>query len=126
MRGFVVTMILGPIACLLMLALLAGMGLKHEGARPLCSGAGLLVFALFETSTAERGFHRAARLSLIFVKVGLGLDGGASYFLPRLCGLRAYEIALTGDNLAPSFYLMATAVLSLIVLVLVHRRVNLR
>jgi len=38
-----------------------------------------------------------ARLSLIFVKVGLGLDGGASYFLPRLCGLRAYELGLTGD-----------------------------
>ncbi len=38
-----------------------------------------------------------ARLSLIFVKIGLGLDGGASYFLPRLVGLRAYELALTGD-----------------------------
>jgi 2-(1,2-epoxy-1,2-dihydrophenyl)acetyl-CoA isomerase len=38
-----------------------------------------------------------ARLSVIFVKVGLGLDGGASYFLPRLVGLRAYELALTGD-----------------------------
>ncbi len=38
-----------------------------------------------------------AKLSLIFVKVGLGLDGGASYFLPRLVGLRAYEIALGGD-----------------------------
>lgn len=38
-----------------------------------------------------------ARLSLIFVKVGLALDGGASYFLPRLVGLRAYELGLTGD-----------------------------
>jgi 2-(1,2-epoxy-1,2-dihydrophenyl)acetyl-CoA isomerase len=38
-----------------------------------------------------------ARLSLIFVKIGLGLDGGASYFLPRLVGLRAHELALTGD-----------------------------
>ena len=38
-----------------------------------------------------------ARLSLIFVKVGLSLDGGASFFLPRLVGLRAYELALTGD-----------------------------
>jgi len=38
-----------------------------------------------------------AKLSLIIVKVGLGLDGGASYFLPRLAGLRAYELALTGD-----------------------------
>jgi enoyl-CoA hydratase/carnithine racemase len=38
-----------------------------------------------------------ARLSLIFIQVGLGLDGGASFFLPRLAGLRAYEIAFTGD-----------------------------
>lgn len=38
-----------------------------------------------------------ARLALLFVKVGLGLDGGASFFLPRLAGLRAYEIALTGE-----------------------------
>ncbi len=38
-----------------------------------------------------------ARLSIIFVKIGLGLDGGASYFLPRLVGLRAYELALSGD-----------------------------
>ena len=38
-----------------------------------------------------------ARMSLIFVRVGLGLDGGASYFLPRLVGLRAYELGLTGD-----------------------------
>jgi len=38
-----------------------------------------------------------ARLSLIFVKIGLGLDGGASYFLPRLVGARAHELALTGD-----------------------------
>jgi 2-(1,2-epoxy-1,2-dihydrophenyl)acetyl-CoA isomerase len=38
-----------------------------------------------------------AKLSLIFVKVGLGLDGGASWFLPRLVGLRAYELGLTGE-----------------------------
>jgi len=38
-----------------------------------------------------------ARFSLIFVRVGLTLDGGASWFLPRLVGLRAYELALTGD-----------------------------
>ena len=38
-----------------------------------------------------------ARLALIFARVGLTLDGGASWFLPRLVGLRAYEIAMTGD-----------------------------
>src|SRR5438034_8767531 len=38
-----------------------------------------------------------ARLSLIFVRVGLTLDGGASWFLPRLVGLRAYELAMTGE-----------------------------
>lgn len=39
----------------------------------------------------------AARFSLIFVKRGLTLDGGASYFLPRLAGLRGIELALTGE-----------------------------
>jgi 2-(1,2-epoxy-1,2-dihydrophenyl)acetyl-CoA isomerase len=39
----------------------------------------------------------AARFSLIFVKRGLTLDGGASYFLPRLAGLRGIEMALTGE-----------------------------
>lgn len=39
----------------------------------------------------------AARFSLIFVKRGLTVDGGASYFLPRLAGLRGVEMALTGD-----------------------------
>jgi len=38
-----------------------------------------------------------ARFAVLFVKVGLGLDGGASYFLPRLVGLRAYELGLTGE-----------------------------
>lgn len=38
-----------------------------------------------------------ARFSLIFVRIGLALDGGASFFLPRLVGLRAYELAMTGD-----------------------------
>lgn len=38
-----------------------------------------------------------ARFSLIFIKVGLMVDGGASYLLPRLIGLRALEYALTGD-----------------------------
>jgi 2-(1,2-epoxy-1,2-dihydrophenyl)acetyl-CoA isomerase len=40
-----------------------------------------------------------ARFSLLFVKRGLTLDGGASYFLPRLAGLRGMEMALTGDLL---------------------------
>src|SRR5262245_30425485 len=39
----------------------------------------------------------AARFSLIFVKRGLTVDGGASYFLPHLAGLRGVEMALTGD-----------------------------
>lgn len=38
-----------------------------------------------------------ATFSLVFVRIGLGLDGGASWFLPRLVGLRAYELAMTGD-----------------------------
>jgi len=38
-----------------------------------------------------------ARFALLFVKRGLTLDGGASYFLPRLAGLRGMEMALTGD-----------------------------
>jgi len=38
-----------------------------------------------------------ARFSLIFVRIGLTLDGGASWLLPRLVGLRAYELAMTGD-----------------------------
>jgi len=39
----------------------------------------------------------AARFSLIFVKRGLTVDGGASYFLPRLAGMRGMEMALTGE-----------------------------
>jgi len=42
----------------------------------------------------------AARLSLVFVKRGLALDGGASFFLPRLAGLNGLEMALTGDVLS--------------------------
>jgi len=38
-----------------------------------------------------------ARFSLIFVRIGMTLDGGASWFLPRLAGLRAFELAMTGD-----------------------------
>jgi len=42
----------------------------------------------------------SARFSLIFVKRGLTVDGGASYFLPRLAGLRGMEMALTGEIIA--------------------------
>lgn len=41
-----------------------------------------------------------ARLSLLFVKRGLTVDGGASYFLARLAGLRGMEMALMGDILS--------------------------
>ena len=40
-----------------------------------------------------------ARFALIFVKRGLALDGGASFFLPRLAGISGLEMALTGDVL---------------------------
>lgn len=38
-----------------------------------------------------------SQFALLFVKRGLTVDGGASYFLPRLAGLRGMEMALTGD-----------------------------
>jgi 2-(1,2-epoxy-1,2-dihydrophenyl)acetyl-CoA isomerase len=38
-----------------------------------------------------------AQFALLFVRRGLTVDGGASYFLPRLSGLRGMEMALTGD-----------------------------
>ncbi len=38
-----------------------------------------------------------ARIAFLFVKRGLGLDGGASWLLPRFVGMRAYEIGLTGE-----------------------------
>ncbi len=38
-----------------------------------------------------------ARFSLIFVQRGLTIDGGASYLLPRLAGLKGVEMALTGE-----------------------------
>jgi 2-(1,2-epoxy-1,2-dihydrophenyl)acetyl-CoA isomerase len=48
-------------------------------------------------ATEVRLASASARFSLIFVKRGLTVDGGASYFLPRLAGLRGMEMALTGD-----------------------------
>jgi 2-(1,2-epoxy-1,2-dihydrophenyl)acetyl-CoA isomerase len=41
-----------------------------------------------------------ARFSLVFVKRGLALDGGASFFLPKLAGLNGLEFALSGDVVA--------------------------
>ncbi len=38
-----------------------------------------------------------ARFSLIFVQRALTIDGGASYLLPRLAGLKGIELALTGE-----------------------------
>jgi 2-(1,2-epoxy-1,2-dihydrophenyl)acetyl-CoA isomerase len=38
-----------------------------------------------------------ARFSLVFVKRGLALDGGASFFLSRLAGMNGLEMALSGD-----------------------------
>ncbi len=48
-------------------------------------------------ATDVRLASTAAKFSLIFVKRGLTVDGGASYFLPRLTGLRGMEMALTGE-----------------------------
>jgi 2-(1,2-epoxy-1,2-dihydrophenyl)acetyl-CoA isomerase len=49
-------------------------------------------------ATDVRLASTAARFSLIFVKRGLTVDGGASYFLPRLAGLRGMEMAMSGDS----------------------------
>ena len=39
-----------------------------------------------------------AKFSQIFIKIGLGPDGGSTYFLPRLIGYhRAFELMATGD-----------------------------
>lgn len=51
-------------------------------------------------ATDVRLVSPSARFSLLFVKRGLTLDGGASYFLPRLAGLRGMEMALTGDMIS--------------------------
>jgi enoyl-CoA hydratase/carnithine racemase len=38
-----------------------------------------------------------ARFSLVFVRRGLALDGGANFFLSRLAGMNGLEMALSGD-----------------------------
>ncbi len=44
---------------------------------------------------------RDASLILSFVKMGLGLDSGASYVLPRLIGMgRAFELAILGERIS--------------------------
>lgn len=58
------------------------------------AGAGCGLALACDLRTAARG----ASLIQSFVRVGLALDSGSSFFLPRLVGLgRALEIALTGD-----------------------------
>ena len=72
----------------------------HEYPRPIiaavngaCVGAGLGIAAACDIRIAAA----SARFSAIFVKRGLSLDFGVSYFLPRLVGQgRALEIACTG------------------------------
>ncbi len=74
--------------------------LLHEYPRPIiaavngaCVGAGLGIAAACDIRIAAA----SARFSAIFVKRGLSLDFGVSYFLPRLVGQgRALEIACTG------------------------------
>jgi 2-(1,2-epoxy-1,2-dihydrophenyl)acetyl-CoA isomerase len=43
-----------------------------------------------------------AKLACLFVRIGLAPDAGASYFLPRLCGVtRATEIMMLGEDILP-------------------------
>jgi 2-(1,2-epoxy-1,2-dihydrophenyl)acetyl-CoA isomerase len=58
------------------------------------AGAGCGLALACDLRTAAEG----ASLVQAFVRVGLALDSGSSFFLPRIVGLgRAMEIALTGD-----------------------------
>lgn len=60
------------------------------------AGAGLSLAVLGDIAIASR----AARFSLAYAAVGLSPDGGASWLLPRLIGLRrAQELALTNVQL---------------------------
>lgn len=57
------------------------------------AGCGLALACDMRTAAEE------ASLILSFARVGLALDSGSSFFLPRLVGMgRAFEIALTGDS----------------------------
>ena len=43
-----------------------------------------------------------ARMALLFTRIGLVPDAGASYFLPRLIGVtRAHEIMMLGEDILP-------------------------
>lgn len=56
------------------------------------AGCGLALACDLRTAAEE------ASLVLSFARVGLALDSGSSFFLPRLVGLgRAFEVAFTGD-----------------------------
>jgi 2-(1,2-epoxy-1,2-dihydrophenyl)acetyl-CoA isomerase len=58
------------------------------------AGAGCGLALACDLRTAAEG----ASLIQSFARVGLALDSGSSYFLPRIVGLgRAFEIAMTGD-----------------------------
>jgi 2-(1,2-epoxy-1,2-dihydrophenyl)acetyl-CoA isomerase len=56
------------------------------------AGCGLALACDLRTAAPE------ASLTQAFARVGLALDSGSSFFLPRIVGLgRAFEIAFTGD-----------------------------
>ncbi len=58
------------------------------------AGAGLALACDIRLASSDAG------LMLSFVKVGLSLDSGASFTLPRLVGMgRAFEIAALGDRI---------------------------
>jgi 2-(1,2-epoxy-1,2-dihydrophenyl)acetyl-CoA isomerase len=58
------------------------------------AGAGCGLALVCDLRTAAEG----ASLVQSFARVGLALDSGSSFFLPRIVGLgRAFEIAMTGD-----------------------------
>jgi 2-(1,2-epoxy-1,2-dihydrophenyl)acetyl-CoA isomerase len=59
------------------------------------AGVGLMLACDFVVACAE------TRLTLAYPKIGGTIDGGASWFLPRIVGLRkARELALLGDTIS--------------------------